>query len=190
LGYARPKKCAWHVDISYIVRKLHLYTAFGRLVCCNATYCFYWEFEIYIRVFHRFGMDVAIPFLSLSMNGLFMKKLIHILVAAVVGFTAAASASATSSQTNASAVVAQASAGAGKDMAGMDALVQSLQTGMVKTGFSPASRSRESSVGSFATGSAPVEASASEEAGDDDDGRMLVAGLVLMGVIALRRIRS
>nr|WP_315426490.1 hypothetical protein [uncultured Albidiferax sp.] len=132
-------------------------------------------------------MDVAISSLSLSMNGLFMKKLIHILVAAVVGFTAAASASATSSQNNASVVVAQASVG--KDMAGMDALVQSLQTGLVKTGFSPASRSRESSVGSIAAGSAPAEASASDEAGDDD-GRMLVAGLVLIGVIALRRIRS
>ena len=134
-------------------------------------------------------MDVAISSLSSSMNGLFMKKLIHILVAAVVGFTAAASASATNSQVNASVAMAQSSAGASKDMAGMDALVQSLQTGMVKTGFSPVSRSRESSVGSFAAGSAVAEASAAEETGDED-GRMLVAGLVLMGVIALRRIRS
>lgn len=117
-----------------------------------------------------------------------MKKLIHILVAAVVGFAAVASASATSSQANASAAMAQVPVGASKDMAGMDALVQSLQTGMVKTGFSPASRSRESSGGSFVAGSAPAEASVSEETGDED-GRMLVAGLVLMGVIALRRIR-
>ena len=127
----------------------------------------------------------------LSMNGLFMKKLIHILVAAVVSFTAAASVSAATSQANTPAVMTQASAGASKDMAGMDALVQSLQTGMVKTGFSPVSRGRvgEPSAGSFVASNAAGESSASDETGDGS-GRMLVAALVLMGVIAIRRIRS
>ena len=66
----------------------------------------------------------------------------------------------------------------------MDTLVQSLQgAGVVKVAFSPASRTRagESSAGNLG------ESAASDDMGQGNGG-MLVAGLVLVGVIAMRRI--
>ena len=120
-----------------------------------------------------------------------MKKLIQIFAAAVVGFMAVSPAFATGSQPASPAVMTQAAVATSKDVAGMDVLVQSLQAGMVRTAFVPTSRGRvgEPSVGAFSAGNAGGEVSALDETGDAD-GRMLVAGLVLMGVIAIRRLRS
>ncbi|WP_394790222.1 hypothetical protein [Rhodoferax sp.] len=71
----------------------------------------------------------------------------------------------------------------------MDALVQSLQGGMVKVGLSSASRSRTAEVPAGSSSFTDGLAAGSEEPAEVD-ARMLIAGLALVGVIALRRIRS
>ena len=116
-----------------------------------------------------------------------MVKLINILAGCVLCL---ASASAAYAGAVKSPAMHESAAQAGKDTAAMDALVQSLQGGgMVKVGLSSASRSR--------TGDAPAGAqsfadglNASSEEPAEVDTRMLIAGLALVGVIALRRIRS
>lgn len=101
-------------------------------------------------------------------------------LASVSGAWAATVVNATAHQS-----VLSAGLGIAKDTAGMDALVDSLQGGgMVKVSLSsPLLRSRTDDKAAF---SAPTAMDRTEEA-TEVDLRMLIAGLVLVGVIALRR---
>lgn len=123
-----------------------------------------------------------------------MKKLIYILAALTLGIASMQAVSAASAR-DPGVPVAPAhvtTLGVAKDTASMDALVQSLQpAGMVKVGFVPNSRSRvrDGAAVGGAGQDAISEASTAEQP-SANDGRMLVAGLVLIGVIAIRRIRG
>lgn len=135
-------------------------------------------------VFHRANLHAAAGSMLVN-EWACMKKLIHISVAAALGLASISAAFSETMQTaSVSASKVPASVSAGKDTVGMDTLVQSLQgAGVVKVAFSPASRTRagESSAGNLG------ESAASDDMGQGNGG-MLVAGLVLVGVIAMRRI--
>jgi hypothetical protein len=125
------------------------------------------------------------------MNGCRMKKLNYILAVLALG-AAGAHALPTASLKDSGSPAASAPAvlGAVKDAADMDVLVQSLQsTAMVKVGFVPNSRGR---VGDVTTPAGVDQGAlaevASPEESFENNGRMIVAGMVLIGVIAIRRI--
>jgi hypothetical protein len=84
---------------------------------------------------------------------------------------------------------AQASLVGAKDLAGMDALIQTLQVGgQVTLGLPNPSRSRRDDFAFNSPASVDSGAEIFHEA-TGVDGRMLVAGFILMMVIALRRMR-
>jgi alpha-D-ribose 1-methylphosphonate 5-triphosphate synthase subunit PhnG len=115
-----------------------------------------------------------------------MTNLIRILASFVFCLASVSSAWAvTAGNETAHTSVLSASLGKAKDTAGMDALVDSLQgRNMVKAALtSPLLRTRAEDKSAFA---APIAVDRTEES-TEVDLRMLMAGLVLVGVIALRR---
>jgi hypothetical protein len=136
---------------------------------------------------HECCSQLDMPFLWWEF---FMNQLINILATLVMSLALATGAHAVEVKSGAPLESsAQATMVGAKDLAGMDALIQSLQNGArVKLGLSTPSRGRSDD---FAF-NAPVSADSSAEIFDEatgGDGRMLVAGFILMLVIALRRIR-
>ena len=119
-----------------------------------------------------------------------MNQLINILATLAISLALATGAhtvevkSGAPSESSAQAVMVGA-----KDLAGMDALIQSLQNGArVKLGLSTQARSRSDDFSFNSPASSDGGAEIFDEA-TGVDGRMLVAGFILMMVIALRRIR-
>ncbi len=119
-----------------------------------------------------------------------MNQLINILAALVLSSALAVGAHAVEVKAGAPLEPnSQATMVVAKDLAGMDALIQTLQVGgQVTLGLATPSRSRRDDFAFNSPASADGAAELFDEAAGVD-GRMLFAGFILMMVIALRRIR-